>query len=212
MAHDLIRVLVIDDSAFSRQAITRMLETSPLVRWSASRATASRRCARRFELQPGPDHARPRDAAHGRLHVPAPGDEQAPDAGDGDQRPRRRGRRLQGARARRGRLHREADAARHAASSSTIERELLRKVHAIRELRIDKVRERLAALPSRGAAARRGAARRAARGRDRLVDGRAGGADADLRRLPRAAALRVPGRAAHARGLHARASPSASTG
>ncbi len=27
----LIRVLVIDDSAFSRQAITRMLETSPLV-------------------------------------------------------------------------------------------------------------------------------------------------------------------------------------
>ena len=28
---DLIRVLVIDDSAFSRQTITRMLETSPLV-------------------------------------------------------------------------------------------------------------------------------------------------------------------------------------
>ncbi len=28
---DLIRVLVIDDSAFSRQAITRMLQTSPLV-------------------------------------------------------------------------------------------------------------------------------------------------------------------------------------
>ena len=29
--HGLIRVLVIDDSAFSRQTITRMLETSPLV-------------------------------------------------------------------------------------------------------------------------------------------------------------------------------------
>jgi two-component system chemotaxis response regulator CheY len=29
--HELIRVLVIDDSAFSRQLITRMLEKSPLV-------------------------------------------------------------------------------------------------------------------------------------------------------------------------------------
>jgi DNA-binding NarL/FixJ family response regulator len=44
--HDLIRVLVIDDSAFSRQAITRMLGTSPLVKVvgvARARKTSSRR-------------------------------------------------------------------------------------------------------------------------------------------------------------------------
>ena len=53
MTRDLIRVLVIDDSAFSRQAITRMLETLAAGRrWWAWRATASRRCARPSSCSP----------------------------------------------------------------------------------------------------------------------------------------------------------------
>ena len=86
----------------------------------------------------------------------------------------------------------------------SIEQELLRKVHAIRELRIDKVRERLTSLPSVVSGSVEAERGLAARRRDRLVDGGAGGADADLRGVPRAAALRVPGRPAHARGLHGR--------
>ena len=79
-ARDLIRVLVIDDSAFSRQAITRMLETSPLVKVVGVARDGEEALRKAFELAARPDHARSRDAAHGRLHLPAPGDEQAPDA------------------------------------------------------------------------------------------------------------------------------------
>ena len=93
---------------------------------------------------------------------------------------------------------------------SSICQELIRKVHAIRELRIDKVQERIRALPP--VVARHEVGRGAARGRDRLVDGRPRGADADLRRVHERAALRVPDRAAHAEGLHAADSPSGSIG
>ena len=92
-----------------------------------------------------------------------------------------------------------------------IERELLRKVHAIRELRIEKVSERMQALPPHV-----GSEKRAARPpapklvRDRILDRRAGGADADLRRLLDGAVLQLRGGPAHARGLHGRLLRSAS--
>jgi len=49
---DLIRVLVIDDSAFSRQAITRMLGTSPLVDVVGVARDGEEALRKTFELQP----------------------------------------------------------------------------------------------------------------------------------------------------------------
>ena len=48
----LIRVLVIDDSAFSRQAITRMLGTSPLVEVVGVARDGEEALRKTFELQP----------------------------------------------------------------------------------------------------------------------------------------------------------------
>ena len=48
----LIRVLVIDDSAFSRQAITRMLEASPLVEVVGVARDGEEALRKTFELQP----------------------------------------------------------------------------------------------------------------------------------------------------------------
>ena len=49
---DLIRVLVIDDSAFSRQAITRMLETSPLIEVVGVARDGEDALRKAFELRP----------------------------------------------------------------------------------------------------------------------------------------------------------------
>ena len=48
----LIRVLVIDDSAFSRQAITRMLATSPLVEVVGVARDGEEALRKTFELEP----------------------------------------------------------------------------------------------------------------------------------------------------------------
>ncbi len=50
--HDPIRVLVIDDSAYSRQAITRMLETSPLIEVVGVARDGEDALRKAFELQP----------------------------------------------------------------------------------------------------------------------------------------------------------------
>ena len=47
-----IRVLVIDDSAFSRQTITRMLETSPLVEVIGSAHDGEEALRKTLELKP----------------------------------------------------------------------------------------------------------------------------------------------------------------
>ena len=50
--HEPIRVLVIDDSAFSRQTITRMLETSPLVEVVGSARDGEEALRKTLELEP----------------------------------------------------------------------------------------------------------------------------------------------------------------
>ena len=47
-----IRALVIDDSAFSRQAITRMLETSPLLEVAGSARDGEEALRKTLELEP----------------------------------------------------------------------------------------------------------------------------------------------------------------
>ena len=49
---DLIRVLVIDDSAYSRQAITRMLQTSPLVEVVGVARDGEEALRKAFDLEP----------------------------------------------------------------------------------------------------------------------------------------------------------------
>ena len=65
----------------------------------------------------GPHHARSRNAAYGRLHLPASGDEQEADTDHGDQRSSWRRGRVQGPGSRRGGLHRQADDASHAGAA-----------------------------------------------------------------------------------------------
>ena len=95
---------------------------------------------------------------------------------------------------------------------ASIQQELIRKVHAIRELRIDKVQERIRTAPP--VLAQRGARTRARLPvvRDRLVDGRSGGADADLRCVHRAAAAARSWSPSTCPRASRAASPSASTG
>ena len=211
MTRDLIRVLVIDDSAFSRQAITRMLETSPLVKVVGVARDGEEALRKAFELEPDLitlDLEMPRMDGFTFLRLvmskrPTPVMVISGRAGEDD-------------------VFKALELGavdfiakptpRATPQLVSIEQELIRKVHAIRELRIDKVRERLTSLPSVVSAGGERERRRAAGRRDRLVDGRAGRADADLRGVPRAAALRVPGGPAHARGLHGAASRSGSTG
>ena len=143
----LIRVLVIDDSAFSRQAITRMLETSPLVEVVGMARDGEEALRKAFELEPDLitlDLEMPRMDGFTFLRLvmakrPTPvlvisgrsGDEdvfKALELGAVDfiAKPTPRATPVLG----------------------TIEQELIRKVHAIRELRIEKVLERSAGLPS----------------------------------------------------------------
>jgi two-component system chemotaxis response regulator CheB len=81
---------------------------------------------------------------------------------------------------------------------SSIAQELLRKVHAIRELRIEKVQERIRALPPLLARHEVGPRRAWSRSARRPADPRA---DAGFRRVHEPAAVRVPDRAAHAEGF-----------
>jgi two-component system chemotaxis response regulator CheB len=143
---DLIRVLVIDDSAYSRQNITRMLETSPLVEVVGVARDGEEALRKTFELQPDLvtlDLEMPRMDGFTFLRLvmakrPTPVMVISGRAGEED-------------------VFKALElgavdfiakpSPRAGPELASIERELIRKVHAIRELRIDKVRERLAALP-----------------------------------------------------------------
>ena len=157
-----IRVLVIDDSAFSRQVITRMLGTSPLVEVVGEARVGEEALRKTFELEPDLitlDLEMPRMDGFTFLRVvmskrPTPvmvisgrsGEEdvfKALDLGAVD--------------------FIAKPTPRATPELAKIERELIRKVHAMRELRIDKVRDRIAALPPHVASAQ------AAVGAPRLV-------------------------------------------
>jgi two-component system chemotaxis response regulator CheB len=155
-----VRVLVIDDSAFSRQTITRMLESSPLVEVVGSARDGEEALRKTIELAPDLvtlDLEMPRMDGFTFLRLvmarrPTPvlvisgrsgaGDVfQALELGAADflAKPSRRA----------------------TPELGTIQGELLRKVHAIRELRMDRLRARLSTHPDRlGAAAWRGTAER----------------------------------------------------
>jgi len=142
-----IRVLVIDDSAYSRQTITRMLESSPLVEVVGTAADGEEALRRSIELEPDLatlDLEMPRMDGFTFLRVlmarkPTPvivvsgqaGDEQvfkALELGAADfiAKPMTRA----------------------TPELASIQDELIRKVHAIRDLRIEKVRARTQALPA----------------------------------------------------------------
>jgi len=143
----LIRVLVIDDSAFSRQAITRMLATSPLVEVVGVARDGEEALRKTFELEPDLitlDLEMPRMDGFTFLRIvmgkrPTPvmiisgraGEEDVFKALD------------------LGAVDFIAKPKPHPAPELVaIEQELIRKVHAIRELRIDKVRDRLSSMPA----------------------------------------------------------------
>jgi two-component system chemotaxis response regulator CheB len=143
----LIRVLVIDDSAFSRQAITRMLGTSPLVEVVGVARDGEEALRKTFELEPDLitlDLEMPKMDGFTFLRIvmskrPTPvmvisGRSAEDDVFKALEL---------------GAVDFIAKPKPHAAPELvTIEQELIRKVHAIRELRIDKVRERLHAMPA----------------------------------------------------------------
>jgi two-component system chemotaxis response regulator CheB len=144
---DLIRVLVIDDSAFSRQTITRMLETSPLVEVVGIARDGEEALRKTFELEPDLitlDLAMPKMDGFTFLRLvmakrPTPVMVISGRAGEDE-------------------VFKALELGavdflakptpRAAPQLSSIEQELIRKVHSIRELRMDRVRERIAALPS----------------------------------------------------------------
>jgi two-component system chemotaxis response regulator CheB len=150
-------VLVIDDSAFSRQVITRMLGTSPLVEVVGVARDGEEALRKTFELEPDLitlDLEMPKMDGFTFLRVvmskrPTPvmvisgrsAEEEvfkALDLGAVD--------------------FIAKPTPRASAELVKIERELIRKVHAIRELRIEKVNERIAALPPHVASAQATAA------------------------------------------------------
>jgi two-component system chemotaxis response regulator CheB len=143
----LIRVLVIDDSAFSRQAITRMLRGSPLVEVVGVARDGEEALRKTFELAPDLitlDLEMPRMDGFTFLRLvmhkqPTPvivisgrtGEDQVFRALE------------------LGAVDFLAKPTPHAAPElAGIERELIRKVHSLRELRIEKVRERIGVPPT----------------------------------------------------------------
>jgi two-component system chemotaxis response regulator CheB len=140
----MIRVLVIDDSAYTRQAITRMLESSPLVEVVAVARDGEEALRKTFDLKPDLitlDLQMPRMDGFTFLRVvmhkcPTPVMVISGQAGEED-------------------VFRALELGavdfiakptlRVTPEVSNIEQELIRKVHAIRELRIDKVQERIEA-------------------------------------------------------------------
>jgi two-component system chemotaxis response regulator CheB len=142
-----IRTLVIDDSAFSRQAITRMLQTSPLVEVVGSARDGEEALRKTFELQPDlitVDLEMPKMDGFTFLRIvmakhPTPVIVISGRNGEDDVF---KALEL-------GAVDFIAKPTPHATPMlSSICQELIRKVHAIRELRIDKVQERIRALPT----------------------------------------------------------------
>ena len=149
-----IRAVVIDDSAYSRQAITRMLESSPLVEVVGVACDGEEALHRVFDLSPDVvtlDLEMPRMDGFTFLRMlmarrPTPVIVISGRSGEGD-------------------VFKALElgavdfitkpTARAALELASIEQQLIRKVHSIRELRIEKVRERLGTLPPvvRGASA-----------------------------------------------------------
>jgi two-component system chemotaxis response regulator CheB len=145
-SRDLIRVLVIDDSAFSRQTITRMLRTSPIVDVVGVARDGEDALRKTFELLPDLitlDLEMPRMDGFTFLRLvmnkrPTPVMVISGRAGEQD-------------------VFKALDLgavdfiakpdSRATPELQTIQSELIRKVHAIRDLRIDKVRDRIAAAP-----------------------------------------------------------------
>jgi two-component system chemotaxis response regulator CheB len=144
---DRIRVLVIDDSAFSRQTITRMLETSPLVEVLGCAHDGEEALKKTLELEP--------DLITLDLEMPGM---------DGftflrlimAKRPTavmvisgRAGEEDVFKALELGAVDFIAKPTRHAALElQSIQQELIRKVHACRDLRIDKVSDQIHAMPS----------------------------------------------------------------
>jgi two-component system chemotaxis response regulator CheB len=146
MARSLIRVLVIDDSAFSRQAITRMLDASPLVEVVGVARDGEEALRKTFELQPDlitVDLEMPRMDGFTFLRVvmskrPTPVIVVSGRTGEED-------------------VFRALElgavdfvgkpSPRATPELNNIEHELVRKVHAIRDLRIEKVQTRIGKVP-----------------------------------------------------------------
>ncbi len=142
-----IRVLVIDDSAFSRHAITRMLDASPLVEVVGVARDGEEALRKTFELQPDlitVDLEMPRMDGFTFLRVvmnkrPTPVIVISGRTGEED-------------------VFRALElgavdfvgkpSPRATPELNNIERELIRKVHAVRDLRIEKVHKRIDAQPS----------------------------------------------------------------
>ena len=144
--HKPIRALVIDDSAFSRQAITRMLQTSPLVEVAGVARDGEEALRKTFELQPDlitVDLEMPKMDGFTFLRIvmakrPTPVIVISGRNGEDDVF---KALEL-------GAVDFIAKPTPHATPMlSSIAQELIRKVHSIRELRIDKVQERIRALP-----------------------------------------------------------------
>jgi two-component system chemotaxis response regulator CheB len=145
-ARELIRVLVIDDSAFSRQTITRMLQTSPLVEVLGVARDGEEALRKTLELKPDLitlDLEMPRMDGFTFLRLvmskrPTPVMVISGRAGEED-------------------VFKALDLGavdfiakptlRATPALQSIQQELIRKVHAIRELRIDKVSERISSVP-----------------------------------------------------------------
>jgi two-component system chemotaxis response regulator CheB len=143
----LIRVLVVDDSAFSRQAITRMLDTSPLVEVIGVARDGEEALRKTFELQPDlitVDLEMPRMDGFTFLRVvmrkrPTPVIVISGRAEEED-------------------VFRALElgavdfvgkpSPRATPELNDIEQELVRKVHAVRDLRIEKVQDRIDAVPT----------------------------------------------------------------
>ena len=147
MARALIRVLVIDDSAFSRQAITRMLDASPLVEVVGVARDGEDALRKTFELQPDlitVDLEMPRMDGFTFLRVvmskrPTPVIVVSGRTGEED-------------------VFRALElgavdfvgkpSPRATPELNNIGHELVRKVHAIRDLRIEKVQTRISTAPA----------------------------------------------------------------
>lgn len=146
MKRDLIRVLVIDDSAFSRQTITRMLQTSPLVEVLGVARDGEEALRKTLELEPDLvtlDLEMPRMDGFTFLRLvmakrPTPVMVISGRAGEED-------------------VFKALDLGavdfiakptlRATLELQSIQDELIRKVHAIRELRIEKVSDRISQVP-----------------------------------------------------------------
>ncbi len=144
MSRNPIRVLVIDDSAFSRQVITRMLRPSPLVEVVGSARDGEEALRKTIELAPDLvtlDLEMPRMDGFTYLRVmmrkcPTPAIVVSSRSDEGDV-----WKALE-----LGAVDFVAKPTPHATPMlASITQELIRKVHSVRDLRIEKVRERIAA-------------------------------------------------------------------